>query len=69
MTEEKFIKPKEAAKIVGWTPMYLGIKAKNGKVPAHIVSYGSDGRRRWGFLKSELETYKDQIQNRKKEVE
>jgi hypothetical protein len=66
---EKYLKPGVAAKIVGWDPMYLTIKARAGKVPAHIVAYGSDGRKRWGFLKSELEVYRDQIQNKKKEVE
>ena len=52
---ERYIDPQEAARFLTISPKTLTRLAREGLVPAHAI--GVRTRRRWRFLKSELDTW------------
>jgi excisionase family DNA binding protein len=52
---ERYIDPQEAAHFLTISPKTLTRLAREGLVPAHAI--GIRTRRRWRFLKSELDTW------------
>ena len=52
---ESYIDPQEAARFLSISPKTLTRLAREGLVPAHAI--GDRTRRRWRFLKSELDTW------------
>lgn len=54
-TPESYIDPQEAARFLSLSPKTLTRLARGGLVPAHSIGAGT--RRRWRFLKSELDTW------------
>lgn len=52
---EPYINPQEAARFLSISPKTLTRLAREGIVPAHSI--GDRARRRWRFLKSELDTW------------
>ena len=52
---EPYINPQEAARFLSISPKTLTRLAREGLIPAHAI--GDRVRRRWRFLKSELDTW------------
>ena len=52
---EPYIDPQEAARFLSISPKTLTRLAREGVVPAHAIADRT--RRRWRFLKSELDTW------------
>ena len=52
---EPYIDPQEAARFLCISPKTLTRLAREGVIPAHAI--GDRARRRWRFLKSELDTW------------
>lgn len=52
---EPYIDPREAASFLSISPKTLTRLAREGVIPAHAI--GDRMRRRWRFLKSELDTW------------
>jgi excisionase family DNA binding protein len=52
---EPYIDPQEAARFLSISPKTLTRLARQGLIPAHAI--GDRVRRRWRFLKSELDTW------------
>jgi excisionase family DNA binding protein len=52
---EPYINPEDAARFLSISPKTLTRLAREGFVPAHAI--GNRARRRWRFLKSELDTW------------
>ena len=52
---EPYIDPQEAARFLSISAKTLTRLARQGLVPAHAI--GDGARRRWRFLKSELDTW------------
>jgi excisionase family DNA binding protein len=52
---EPYIDPEEAARFLSISPKTLTRLARQGLIPAHAI--GDRVRRRWRFLKSELDTW------------
>ena len=52
---EPYIDPQEAARFLSISPKTLTRLAREGLIPAHAI--GDRVRRRWRFLKSELDTW------------
>jgi excisionase family DNA binding protein len=55
LSPEKYLAPQEAARFLSISPKTLTRFARQGVVPAHPI--GDGARRRWRFLKSELDTW------------
>lgn len=54
---ESYIDPQEAARFLSISAKTLTRLARSGLVPAHSIGEGARQRRRWRFLKSELDTW------------
>jgi excisionase family DNA binding protein len=54
-TQEPYIDPQEAARFLSLSSKTLTRLAREGLIPAHAI--GDRARRRWRFLKSELDTW------------
>ena len=63
---EKYIRMKDAAEILGINPMTVWRLAKDNIIPSHEIGIREDGKKKRRYLRSEIEVYKNQIQERKK---
>lgn len=72
-TPEPYVNPREAARFLSISPKTVMRLARQGSIPAHSI--GDRARRRWRFLKSELDTWmhgqlhsKDHLRSAKEET-
>jgi excisionase family DNA binding protein len=59
---EPYMTPEEVGELLQFTPQAINRMARLGRIPAHAFGGGST-RRRWRFLRSELDAWQHSVNN------